>query len=146
MNEPRSHRDTETKGTKQAAMAREKDQINEITSNIIGAAIAVHRALGPGLLESIYEAALCIELDDRKISYVRQQRVPTVYKGRSVGNYVVDLVVDDSVVVEVKSVTTILPVLEAQLMTYMRLLKKRIGLLINFNSALLKNGIVRRVL
>jgi len=71
--------------------------INEITGAIIGAAIAVHRVLGPGLLESIYEAALCVEFDERKISYARQQQVPAFYKGRRLGTYVVDLIVEDRV-------------------------------------------------
>ena len=120
--------------------------INDITGTIIGAAIAVHRVLGPGLLESIYEAALCVEFDERKISYARQQQVPAFYKGRRLGTYVVDLIVEDRVVVEIKSVTKVLPVLEAQLLTYMRLLTKKYGLLINFNSAVLKDGVIRRAL
>jgi len=106
----------------------------------------VHRVLGPGLLESIYEAALCIEFADRSISYVRQHRVPATYKGRRVGDYVVDLVVQDRVVVEVKSVSTVLPVVIAQPMTYMRLLEKSRGLIINFNCPVLKDGIIRRAL
>lgn len=126
--------------------ATDERDINEITGAIIGVAIAVHRVLGPGLLESIYESALCVEFDDRKISYVRQQQVPAFYKGRRVGTYVVDLVVEDRVVVEIKSVARVLPVLEAQLLTYMRLLKKKLGLLINFNSAVLKDGLIRRAL
>jgi len=120
--------------------------INEITGAIIGAAIAVHRILGPGLLESMYEAALCVEFDERGISYTRQQQVPAFYKGRRLGTYVVDLIVEDRVVVEIKSVTKVLPVLEAQLLTYMRLLAKKYGLLINFNSPVLKDGVIRRAL
>jgi len=120
--------------------------VNEITGAIIGAAIAVHRILGPGLLESMYEAALCVEFDERRISYARQQQVPAFYKGRRLGTYVVDLIVEDRVVVEIKSVTKVLPVLEAQLLTYMRLLKKKYGLLINFNSPVLKDGVIRRAL
>ena len=120
--------------------------LNEITGAIIGAAIAVHRILGPGLLESIYQSALCVEFEERKISYARQQQVPAFYKNRRVGTYVVDLIVEDRVVVEIKSVTKVLPVLEAQLLTYMRLLKKKLGLLINFNSVVLKDGVIRRAL
>jgi GxxExxY protein len=120
--------------------------INEITGAIIGAAIAVHRVLGPGLLESIYESALCVEFEERQIRYARQQQVPAFYKGRRVGTYVVDLIVEDRVVVEIKSVIKVLPVLEAQLLTYMRLLKKKMGLLINFHSAVLKDGVIRRAL
>ena len=124
----------------------EAKALTDLTGAIIGAAIEVHRALGPGLLESIYEAALCIELGERGIPFMRQFRVPATYKGRSLGVYVVDLIVADRVVVEVKSVSTVLPVLEAQLITYMRLTQKRVGLLINFNCPVVKDGITRRVL
>jgi GxxExxY protein len=155
MNEPQRHGDTEKRHgetdkrdgeTEKRDGDGAKHGVNDITSGIIGAAIAVHRVLGPGLLESIYEAALCVEFDERGIRYARQQRVPAYYKGRRLGTYVVDLLVEELVVVEIKSVATILPVLVAQLMTYMRLLKKSVGLLINFNTAVLKDGIVRRVL
>ena len=122
------------------------EQINGVTERIIGSAIEVHRILGPGLLESIYDAALCIELDERAIKYARQVRIPALYKGRSLGHYLVDFIVEDLVVVEIKSVANLLPVYEAQLLTYMRLAAKRLGLLMNFNSRLLKDGIQRRVL
>jgi len=134
MDQPQRHRGTEF------------EDLNRITQRIIGAAIEVHRALGPGLLESLYEAALCIELDERRIRYARQVRVPALYKRRSLGEYTVDLIVEDLVVVEVKSVAHLLPVFESQLITYLRLTGKRLGLLINFNTDLLKNGIVRRAL
>jgi len=123
----------------------ELEQINGVTERIIGSAIEVHRILGPGLLESIYDAALCIELDERAIKYARQVRIPALYKGRSLGHYLVDFIVED-LVVEIKSVANLLPVYEAQLLTYMRLAAKRLGLLMNFNSRLLKDGIQRRVL
>ena len=134
MDQPQRHRGTEF------------EDLNRVTERIIGAAIEVHRALGPGLLESLYEAALCIELDERRIRYARQVRVPALYKRRSLGEYTVDLIVEDLVVVEVKSVAHLLPVFESQLITYLRLTGKRLGLLINFNTDLLKNGIVRRAL
>jgi GxxExxY protein len=124
----------------------ELEQINAVTSRIIGAAIEVHRILGPGLLESMYDAALCIELSDRRLKYACQVRIPAFYKGRSLGNYFVDFIVEDLVVVELKSVANLLPVYEAQLLTYMRLAAKRAGLPMNFNSRLLKDGIQRRVL
>ena len=124
----------------------ENEQRDPLTRQIIGAAIEVHRVLGPGLLESIYEKALCIELDTRGLKYARQLEVPAYYKGRLLGTYYVDLLVEDLVVVEVKSVTAIVPVFEAQLITYMRLTKKRRGLLLNFHSPVLKDGITRRVL
>jgi GxxExxY protein len=106
----------------------------------------VHSILGPGLLESIYDTALCIELDERGIKYARQVRIPTYYKGRSLGNYLVDFIVEDLVVVEINSVAVMLPVYEAQLLTYMRLAAKRVGLLMNFKSPLMKEGIYRFVL
>jgi GxxExxY protein len=115
-----------------------------LTGRIIGAAIEVHRVLGPGLLEPVYERALCIEFDLRRLKYESQVRLPALYKGRSVGNYCVDLVV--AVVVEVKSVIAVAPVFEAQLITYMKLTKKRRGLILNFHSPALKDGITRRVL
>ena len=117
-----------------------------LTERIIGCAIAVHRELGPGLLESTYEEALCIELSDAGLSYRRQVSIPAVYKGRSIGEYRIDLIVEDTVVVEVKCVERLPPLFEAQLLTYLRVTGKKTGLLINFNSALLKNGIKRLVL
>jgi GxxExxY protein len=120
--------------------------LSGLTSRIIGAAIDVHKALGPGLLESIYETAMCIELQLRHIPFVRQFRIPAYYKGHPLGTYEVDLLIDHLVVVEIKSVTTVLPVFEAQLLTYLRLTGKRRGLLINFNCRLLKDGIMRRAL
>ena len=131
--EPPRHRDLEP-------------SVNELTATIIGAAIEVHRALGPGLVEPIYDAALCVELDDRGVRYVRQCRVTAQYKGRAVGSFFVDLIVDDRVVVEIKSVASVTPLFEAQLMNYMRLTNKRVGLLINFNVPLLKDGVTRRVI
>jgi GxxExxY protein len=124
----------------------EFERINNLTERIIGAAIEVHRALGPGLLEGLYETALAIELDERRIKCARQVKVPASYKGRSLGDYVVDLIVEDLVVVEVKSIAHVLPVFEAQLISYLRLTGKRLGLLINFNTRLVKEGIIRRAL
>ena len=131
MNGPQSHGVTE---------------INAITQRIIGCAIEVHRALGPGLLEPIYEAAVCIELDEVGLMYARQTKLPAYYKGRLLGEYRVDLIVEDFVLVEIKSVERMNPVFEAQLLTYLRLTGKRIGLLINFNSRLLKEGVTRMIL
>jgi GxxExxY protein len=124
----------------------ELETINAVTKRIIGAAIEVHRVLGPGLLESIYDTALCIELETRGIKYMRQVHIPAFYKGRSLGDYIVDFIVEDLVVVEIKSVVNVLPIYEAQLMTYLRLTAKRLGLLMNFNSSLMKEGIHRVVL
>jgi GxxExxY protein len=141
MNEPQSHRDTE-----KTAIVPIDAEINAVTSRVIACAIEVHRALGPGLLEQIYEAALCIELEDRELGYLRQTRIPAYYKGRLLGEYRVDLVVSDRVLVEVKCVDHLNPVHEAQLLTYLRLTGKRVGLLMNFNSRLVKEGIKRLVL
>ncbi|MEJ5200514.1 MAG: GxxExxY protein [Anaerolineae bacterium] len=121
--------------------------INEITQAIIGAAIEVHRALGPGLLESAYEECTCRELSLREIPYERQVELPVEYKGLRLDcGYRVDLVVAKLVVVELKAVDKLLPIHEAQLLTYMRLGGWKVGLLINFNEAYLKHGIRRRVL
>lgn len=117
------------------------------TGAIIAAAIEVHRALGPGLLESVYEECLCRELELRGIPFSRQVPIPVEYKGvRSECGYRIDVLVQDEVVVEIKAVEAIHPVHEAQLLTYMKLSGKRVGLLINFCVPVLKDGIARRVL
>jgi len=119
----------------------------ELTEKIIGAAIEVHRSLGPGLLESAYQECLCRELTLQQIPFRRQLVVPAEYKGvRLDCGYRLDLVVDSAVVVEIKSVTAIEPVHRAQLLTYMRLGGWRVGLLINFNVPTLRHGIRRLVL
>ena len=119
----------------------------QLTEQIIGAAIEVHRELGPGLLESAYEQCFCHELRLLGLSFRCQIDLPVTYKGLKFDcGYRVDVVVEDSVVVELKSVEQVLPIHQAQLLTYLRLSGKRVGLLINFNVALLKNGIIRRVL
>ena len=122
------------------------NEIDRLTESIIGCAIEVHRQLGPGLLESTYEAAICIELDDAGWKYQRQPVFPVHYKGRVIGEYRLDLVVEDSVVVEIKSVERLDPVFDAQILTYLRVTGKKVGLLINFNSRLLKDGIRRFIL
>ncbi len=120
---------------------------NEITEAVIGAAIEVHRALGPGLLESAYVRCLCRELDLRGVSFRRELTLPVEYKGLLVdAGYRVDLLVEDTVVVEAKAADGLLPVHEAQLLTYLRLGSWPVGLLINFNVPVLKDGIKRRIL
>jgi len=120
--------------------------VNKTTESIIGAAIEVHRHLGPGLLESAYEECLCEELSLRKIPFTRQVALPVVYKNKKLDiGYRIDLLVDDEVVVELKTVETILPIHEAQTLTYMRLSGKQVGLILNFNVTVLKNGIKRLV-
>ncbi len=118
-----------------------------ITGSVIGAAIEVHRRLGPGLLESAYEECLCHELALENVRFARQRSLPLDYKGLKLGcAYRVDLVVEEAVVVEIKSVTAIEPVHEAQLLTYMKLGGWDVGLLINFNVTVLRRGIQRMVL
>ena len=125
----------------------ERDRLNSITEQIIGAAIEVHRHIGPGLLESAYEECLCHELQLRGLAFRRQVSLPVVYKSVALDcGYKMDLVVQDRVVVELKCVESILGVHHAQLLTYLKLSGKRVGLLINFNTLLLKDGIKRRVL
>jgi GxxExxY protein len=117
------------------------------TSPIIGAAIEVHRNLGPGLLESAYEECLCHELQLRGLDFKRQVLLPLLYKGLKLDcGYKIDLIVRDEVILELKAVEKLLPIHEAQLLTYLRLTGKRVGLLINFNVPLLAQGIIRRVL
>ena len=119
---------------------------NEVTEEIIGGAIEVHRMLGPGLLESVYEECLAIELDLRRLTFQRQVPVPIEYKGQRIGaDLKIDLLVQQLIVVELKAVEKILPVHEAQLLSYLRLTGRPLGLLINFNVPLLKNGIHRRI-
>jgi GxxExxY protein len=118
-----------------------------LTEKIIGAAIEVHKALGPGLMENIYEECLCYELKLRGLSFQRQVEVPLFYKGKNLGcGYRLDLLVEETVILELKCVERILPVHQAQLLTYLKLMKKPVGLLINFNVPVLTQGIIRRVL
>ena len=118
----------------------------ELSHQVLAACIEVHRELGPGLLESAYEECLCRELSLRSLAFTRQVPVPVVYKGvRLDCGYRLDIVVGDKLLLEIKSVDEIHPIHEAQLMTYLRLSGLRVGLLINFNVAILKEGVVRRV-
>ena len=119
----------------------------ELTERIIGAAIEVHRALGPGLLESAYEQCLCHELALRGLRFRRQVDLPVNYKGVHLDcGYRLDIVVEEQVIIELKSVDATAPIHEAQLVTYLRLSGKRVGLMINFNVKLLIDGITRRAL
>ena len=120
---------------------------SELSEQIIGAAIEVHRHLGPGLLESAYQMCLAKELELREVAFEREVVLPVQYKGIEVdAGYRIDFVVNEKVIVEVKSVESVAPVHEAQLLTYLRLSKKKVGLLINFKVPVLKDGIFRRVL
>lgn len=119
---------------------------NTITREIIGAAIEVHRILGPGLLESVYELCLKQELQERGLIVSNQVAFPLLYKGKAVGKtFVIDLLVENRVVVELKSVDALLPIHEVQLVTYLKLTGKKLGLLINFNVPLLNMGIKRKI-
>jgi GxxExxY protein len=129
-----------------AAPLKESEALKQITERIIGCAIEVHRQLGPGLLEQTYEAALCIELQSAGMNFVRQPIFPVVYKGQTIGEYRLDLIVADAVVVEIKSVERFDPIFEAQVLSYLRFTGKKIGLLINFKSRLLRDGLKRYVL
>jgi len=118
-----------------------------LTEEIIGAAIEVHRHLGPGLLESAYEECLCHELAIRGFSFERQKPLPLQYKGIKLDcGYRVDLLVEGKVVLELKCVDSITPVHEAQLLTYLRLSSAKVGLILNFHVAAMRDGIKRRVL
>lgn len=122
-------------------------EFDALSNRVIGLAIEVHRHLGPGLLESAYEACLAHELELAGIPFARQRELPVRYKGLSLDcGYRVDLLVDSQLVLELKSVGNLLPIHEAQLLTYMKLANKRTGLLINFNERYLKDGIKRMVL
>lgn len=131
MNQTLHHRDTET-------------QRDPLTDSVIGAAIEVHRVLGAGLLESAYEECLCHELECRGLSFVRQVALPVRYKAILLDcAYRMDIVVQDQLVLELKSVDRLLPIHEAQLLTYLRLSSLRTGLLLNFNVPVLKDGLKR---
>ena len=129
-----NHRDAETR------------RLNIITEQIIGSCIEIHRALGPGLLESAYEECLCHELALADLSFERQKALPVVYKDIKLAcGYRIDLVVEGAVIVEVKSVERLLPVHEAQLLTYLKLTGVTVGLLVNFHVPALRDGLKRMV-
>lgn len=118
--------------------------INDLTGKVIGAAIEVHKALGPGLLESTYEECLCVELGLRKIPFERQKEIPVEYKGVKLDcGYRIDVLVANSLILELKACESLQPIHEAQLLTYLKLTGLRVGLLINFNVPVLREGIKR---
>jgi len=106
----------------------------------------VHRNLGPGLLESTYQEAICIELAEAGLNFRKQPGFPVLYKGRTLGEYRLDVLIEDAVIVEIKSVERMDPVFDAQVLTYLKATGKKVGLLINFNSRLLRDGIKRFIL
>ncbi|MBV6492929.1 MAG: hypothetical protein LDLANPLL_00934 [Turneriella sp.] len=117
-----------------------------LTEKIIGCAIEVHRLLGPGLLESVYENAMVVELTKQGVGFEQQKRLPAIYKDHSVGEFRIDLLIEGVVVVELKAARVIEPIFAAQLLTYMKLGQFRKGLLINFNVTKLSSGVKRYVL
>jgi GxxExxY protein len=128
-------------------MDQDHSDANDLTRRIIGLAMRVHRRLGPGLFESVYERCLCFELERASIPFQRQVALPVLYDEVSLDcGYIADVVVDGQVIVELKSVERALPLHKAQLLTYLRLSPCRVGLLINFNTVSLTNGITRCVL
>ena len=131
MDSPQRHRDTEL------------EKLNPITQRIIGCAIEVHRVLRCGLFEATYRSALAIEFDAAGLSYIREASADAIYKGPVLGSNRIDFIVEDAVVVEVKSVERMNPLVETQVITYLGATRKRLGLLINFNSRLLKDGVQR---
>lgn len=125
---------------------RENDRLDEISRRIIGAAIEVHRHLGPGLLESAYQSCLAFELKQLGPKAEEQKPLPVVYKQVKLDcGYRLDMVVEDEIIVEIKAIEKLLPIHDAQLLSYLRLAKKRAGLLMNFHVPVLKNGLKRIV-
>ncbi|MDO8549681.1 MAG: GxxExxY protein [Ignavibacteria bacterium] len=123
-----------------------KEEINKLSGIILDSAIEVHRQLGPGLLESVYEICLCRELELRKIRFLKQVPIPIIYKGEKLNyDYRIDLLVENEIIVELKSVDILHSVFDAQLLTYLRLFDKKLGLLINFNVPKLVDGFKRLI-
>jgi GxxExxY protein len=121
-----------------------KEEINKLSGLILDSAIDVHRNLGPGLLESVYEVCLCKELDSRGIRYERQVSLPVVYKDEELdADFRIDILVEHEIIIELKAVEAMIPVFEAQLLTYLKLANKKLGLLINFNVPRLIDGYKR---
>jgi GxxExxY protein len=122
-------------------------EVEHIATIVFESAFKVHRALGPGLLESVYEVCLCHELTKAGLKFRRQVELPVIYDSiRLESGFRIDVLVEEEIVVELKAVETMIPLYEAQIMTYLKLTGKRLGLLINFNVALLKDGIKRIIL
>jgi len=127
-------------------VSEEQEFLDRITEKIIGCAIEVHKGLGPGLLESAYEECLCYELKQIGLKFERQVSLPVVYKGVKLDcGYRMDIVVENSVIVEVKAVENLIPVHDAQLLSYLKLYDKKVGLLMNFHVPILKKGLKRIV-
>lgn len=122
------------------------EKLNLLSEKIIGCAIEVHRNLGPGLLESLYEKALCYEFGQVGLRYKAQVVVPILYKGTPLGEHRIDLIVEDSIILELKAVDKIDPIFKAQLLSYLKITGLKLGFLLNFNVPFLKDGITRIIL
>ncbi len=124
----------------------ERDELNRLSKQILEASLEVHKIMGPGLIESVYEACLMKELEIRGIKALNQVRIPLIFKGYELDkDYRIDVFVEKEIIIEIKAVETMLPVHEAQIISYLKLADKRLGFLINFNVPLLKNGFRRFV-
>ena len=146
------HKDTKTQRaalsvkTQSVIPQEEYDRLQQLSNTIIGAAIEVHKFLGPGLLETVYETCLVEELEQRSLKVQQQVRLPLYYKGNLTKKFfVIDLLVEDEIIIELKAVDKVMPIHENQLMTYLKLTQKNMGLLINFNVPRLIDGIRRRL-
>jgi GxxExxY protein len=120
-------------------------RVDELAHAVIGAAIETHRHLGPGFLESVYEEALCIELAERQVPFERQKEISVLYKGRSIGRQRIDFIVGEALIVELKAIEALAEIHKAQVISYLKSTHLPLGLLINFNVPVLKNGIQRVV-
>ncbi len=124
----------------------QREQLNQLSKEILDASIAVHKEMGPGLLESVYQQCLLFELKLRDLRVGSLVPISIQYKGHQLNkDYIIDILVEDEIIIELKSVEVILPVHEAQIVSYLKLADKRLGFLINFNTPLLKNGFKRFV-
>ena len=132
--------------TRTLPQTRHVEQDDPLTRRIIACAIEVHKRLGPGLLEKLYKESMVIEMELCGLRVDKNVKIPVEYKGKSIGEYFIDLLVEDTVVLELKSVERHDPIFEAQILSYMKLTNKKVGLLINFNSKMVKDGIKRFVL
>jgi GxxExxY protein len=120
-------------------------RVDELAHAVIGAAIEAHRHLGPGFLESVYEEALCIELAERQLPFECQKEISVLYKGRPIGKQRIDLMVGEVLIVELKAIEALAEIHKAQVISYLKATRLSLGLLINFNVPILKNGILRLV-
>jgi len=144
--EKRGKNNETTESTEEYSEYSKRISFKDITERIISCSIEVHSALGPGLLENVYEEALAYEFEIRCIPYERQKEVGLKYKGRNIGKHRIDYLIENQVIVELKAVEAINKIYEAQLLTYLKAMNKRVGLLINFNVERLKDGIKRLII